>query len=53
MDFGNYITDAEEQSRIRAHALVKQYGQLAMKKFQLTSAADFSKLTIKGRSYLI
>jgi hypothetical protein len=28
MDFGDYIAEAEEQSRLKAHALIKKYGQV-------------------------
>jgi hypothetical protein len=48
MDFGDYIAEAEEQARLRSHALVKKFGQELLKKFQLPSAGGNGKLTVKG-----
>lgn len=51
MDFGDYIAEAEEQSRLRAHALVKSYGQKLLQHFDLHSATPSSNesgITVKG-----
>ena len=48
MDFGDYIAEAEEQSRLRAHALIKKYGQQLLKHFGLDSATTQNGLTVKG-----
>ena len=48
MDFGDYIAEAEEQARLRAHALIKKYGQEILKHFNLPSANANGKLTVKG-----
>jgi nucleotide-binding universal stress UspA family protein len=47
MDFGDYIAEAEEQSRLRSHALIKKYGQRLLKHFGLDNA-NSTGLTIKG-----
>jgi nucleotide-binding universal stress UspA family protein len=47
LDFGDYIAEAEEQSRLRSHALIKKYGQQLLKHFGLTGASG-QKLTVKG-----
>jgi nucleotide-binding universal stress UspA family protein len=49
MDFGDYIAEAEEQSRLKAHALVKKYGQKILQRFNLPAASGpDAKLTVKG-----
>lgn len=49
MDFGDYIAEAEEQSRLKAHALVKRYGQKILQRFNLPAASGpDAKLTVKG-----
>jgi nucleotide-binding universal stress UspA family protein len=49
MDFGDYIAEAEEQSRLKAHALIKQYGLALLKHFHLASAnAPNAPLHVKG-----
>lgn len=47
MDFGDYIAEAEEQARLKAHALIKKYGQKLLKHFGLPSASSpNAKLTV-------
>ncbi|KAI3630993.1 hypothetical protein MIR68_010977 [Amoeboaphelidium protococcarum] len=49
MDFGEYISEAEEKSRLQAHALIKLYGQKMMKHYGMKSAMDPDfKIVIKG-----
>lgn len=49
MDFGDYLAEAEEQTRLRSHALIKKYGQLLLKHFNLSTASGpDAKLTVKG-----
>ncbi|KAI3638840.1 hypothetical protein MIR68_003338 [Amoeboaphelidium protococcarum] len=49
MDFGEYISEAEEKSRLQAHALIKLYGQKMMKHYGMKSALDPDfKIVIKG-----
>jgi nucleotide-binding universal stress UspA family protein len=48
MDFGDYIAEAEEQSRLRAHVLVKKYGQDLLKHFNLPAAVVEGKISVKG-----
>jgi hypothetical protein len=54
MDFGDYIAEAEEQSRLKAHALVKRFGLALLKHFHLPSAnAPNSPITVKVCFYII
>ena len=51
MDFGDYIAEAEEQARLKSHALIKKYGQMLLKHFGLQSAsAPNAKLTVTSCS---